>query len=240
VYKSKSRRNNYSYIEENGDYAWFTIQDVQTEAVEDIKVYNFEVKNDHTYTIQNLMCHNCYGFQWRHFGANYRNMYTDYTGLGFDQIKEIVRQIKEEPDSRRIILSAWNPPHLHDMCLPPCHAFSQFYVDSEEKTLSCQIYIRSNDIGLGCPFNIASYALLTYMLAEICDLSPKDLVYTIGDAHLYLNHIDAIKEQLTRTPRAFPTLEVTKKVRDPADYEMQDFKLEGYKPHKRIKMKMAV
>lgn len=179
-----------------------------------------------------------YGFQWRHFGAEYTDMHADYAGKGVDQLAQVIEQIKHNPDSRRIIMSAWNPVDLPKMALPPCHAFCQFYVCDGE--LSCQLYQRSADLGLGVPFNIASYSLLTVMIAHVCGLKPGEFVHTIGDAHVYLNHVDALKEQLTREPRPFPTLKIARQVDSIDGFTMDDFILEGYKPHKKIAMEMAV
>jgi dihydrofolate reductase / thymidylate synthase len=185
-------------------------------------------------------CGPIYGFIWRHFGTSYRNCHTDYENKGYDQIKEIIRLIKEEPWSRRIILTGWNPPQLDEACLSPCHLLYQWYINIQKKELNCCITIRSNDIGLGAPFNIASASLLTYIFATICDLTPGELVYNIGDAHIYKNHISQLLEQFKREPRPFPTLKIKRKVKDPADYKFEDFELIGYKPHKTVKMKMAV
>ena len=179
-----------------------------------------------------------YGFQWRHFGAKYVDMHTDYTGQGVDQLAECIQKIKNSPEDRRIIMSAWNPADLSVMALPPCHMFCQFYVADGE--LSCQMYQRSADMGLGVPFNIASYALLTHMMAQVCGLKPGDFVHTIGDAHIYLNHVDALKAQLQRLPRAFPKLKMNPSKLDIDLFEFSDFEILGYRPHKTIKMKMAV
>lgn len=179
-----------------------------------------------------------YGFQWRHFGAEYQDMHTDYTGQGVDQLKNVIETIKTNPEDRRIIMSAWNPPDLKKMALPPCHSFVQFYVCNGE--LSCQMYQRSADMGLGVPFNIASYSLLTYMIAHVTGLQPGDFVHTIGDAHVYVNHVDALKEQLKREPRPFPKLLIKRKVDDIDDFRMEDFEIVGYNPHPKIKMDMAV
>ncbi|KAB0378856.1 hypothetical protein FD755_010434 [Muntiacus reevesi] len=140
-----------------------------------------------------------YGFQWRHFGAEYKDMDSDYSGQGVDQLQKVIDTIKTNPNDRRIILCAWNPKDLPLMALPPCHALCQFYVVNGE--LSCQLYQRSGDMGLGVPFNIASYALLTYMIAYITDLKPGDFVHTLGDAHVYLNHIEPLKTQALMEPR---------------------------------------
>lgn len=179
-----------------------------------------------------------YGFQWRHFGAKYVDMHTDYTNQGVDQLADCIHKIKNTPEDRRIIMSAWNPADLDEMALPPCHMFCQFYVANGE--LSCQMYQRSADMGLGVPFNIASYALLTHMLAHVCGLKAGDFIHTIGDAHVYVNHVDALKEQLKRSPRAFPKLIIKNTGNDIDGFCFDDFEVVGYKPHKTIKMEMAV
>jgi len=179
-----------------------------------------------------------YGFQWRHFGATYVDMHHDYTGKGVDQLKEVIRQIRENPTSRRIVMSAWNPADLDAMALPPCHMFAQFYVSKGE--LSCQLYQRSADMGLGVPFNIASYALLTHLIAKCTGLKAGELVHTIGDAHVYLNHVDALREQLTRRPFPFPTLTMEGDEDDVDAIRYEDLVLKGYRCHPPIKMAMAV
>lgn len=135
-----------------------------------------------------------YGFQWRHFGAEYGTCKDDYTGQGVDQLNDVIKRIRENPTDRRMIMCAWNPIDIPKMALPPCHCLVQFYVADGE--LSCQLYQRSADMGLGVPFNIASYALLTHMIAHITGLKAGDFVHTLGDAHVYLNHIDALQEQV--------------------------------------------
>ncbi|CAJ2679313.1 unnamed protein product [Trifolium pratense] len=179
-----------------------------------------------------------YGFQWRHFGARYTNMHEDYSGQGFDQLLDVINKIKHNPDDRRIILSAWNPSDLKLMALPPCHMFAQFYVANGE--LSCQMYQRSADMGLGVPFNIASYALLTCMIAHVCDLVPGDFIHVIGDAHVYRNHVKPLQEQLQNLPKPFPILKINPKKKDIDSFAATDFKLIGYEPHQKIEMKMAV
>uniref|UniRef100_H2YU26 Thymidylate synthase n=1 Tax=Ciona savignyi TaxID=51511 RepID=H2YU26_CIOSA len=179
-----------------------------------------------------------YGFQWRHFGAQYKDMHTDYTDQGVDQLRKVIDTIRNNPDDRRIIMCAWNPVDIPLMALPPCHALCQFYVCNGE--LSCQLYQRSADMGLGVPFNIASYSLLTYMIAHVTGLKPGDFVHTLGDAHVYLNHIEPLEEQLSREPRPFPTLKFAREIHDIDDFTMDDFILEGYKPHRKIEMEMAV
>lgn len=179
-----------------------------------------------------------YGFQWRHFGADYVDMHTDYTGQGVDQLADVIHTIKTNPDSRRIVMSAWNPVDIPKMALPPCHALVQFYVSDGE--LSSQLYQRSADMGLGVPFNIASYALLTYLIAHVCRLRAGDFVHSIGDAHVYLNHIDALSEQLQRSPRPFPKLSIRRPLQNVDEITVEDIVLEGYDPHPRIAMAMSV
>ncbi|KAI9844818.1 MAG: Thymidylate synthase [Sclerophora amabilis] len=204
-----------------------------------------------------------YGFQWRHFGARYVDAKTDYTGQGVDQLAEVIYKIRTNPYDRRIVLSAWNPADLKLMALPPCHMFAQFYVSFPRKadedpsakgdeaggdrreisrprgSLHCQLYQRSCDVGLGVPFNIASYALLTHMIAHVCDLTPGTFTHTMGDAHVYVDHVDALTTQLEREPRTFPVLTIK---RDPGGnidgWKAEDFEIDGYEPHKAIAMKI--
>jgi len=171
-----------------------------------------------------------YGRQWR--------SWPKADGQHVDQITQVIRQIKETPDSRRMVISAWNVADLDKMKLPPCHAFFQFYVAGGK--LSCQLYQRSADIFLGVPFNIASYALLTLMVAQSCNLEPGDFVHTLGDAHLYLNHLDQAKEQLSRQPRGLPLMKLNPAVLNILDYDFADFTLENYNPHPMIKAPIAV
>ncbi|XP_010237276.1 putative bifunctional dihydrofolate reductase-thymidylate synthase isoform X1 [Brachypodium distachyon] len=179
-----------------------------------------------------------YGFQWRHFGAEYTDMHADYTGKGYDQLIDVINKIRNNPDDRRIILSAWNPTDLKKMALPPCHMFAQFYVENGE--LSCQMYQRSADMGLGVPFNIASYSLLTCMIAQVCDLSPGDFVHVIGDAHVYSTHVRALEEQIKKQPKPFPILKINPVKKDIDSFVASDFELVCYDPHQKIEMKMAV
>uniref|UniRef100_A0A7S1TFD9 Bifunctional dihydrofolate reductase-thymidylate synthase n=1 Tax=Compsopogon caeruleus TaxID=31354 RepID=A0A7S1TFD9_9RHOD len=181
-----------------------------------------------------------YGFQWRHFGAEYHGMHADYSGQGVDQLAQVIDTIKTNPNDRRIILTAWNPKDLQKMVLPPCHLMCQFYVNDGE--LSCQMYQRSCDMGLGVPFNIASYSLLTCMVAKVCGLRPGDFVHTLGDAHVYENHVEPLLEQLSRTPRPFPQLRIRDRpdLRSMDDFRLSDLELIGYNPHAPIKMTMAV
>jgi len=171
-----------------------------------------------------------YGKQWRSWATP--------DGRVIDQISEVISQIKSNPDSRRLIVSAWNVGELDKMALAPCHAFFQFYV--ADGKLSCQLYQRSADIFLGVPFNIASYALLTLMIAQVCGLKAGDFVHTLGDAHLYLNHLEQTKLQLTREPRKLPDMRINPKVTDLFSFKFEDFTLTEYEPHPPIKAPVAV
>ncbi|MBD5190902.1 MAG: thymidylate synthase [Bacteroidales bacterium] len=171
-----------------------------------------------------------YGYQWR--------SWQDYKGGSVDQISEAVKTIKENPDSRRIIVNSWNVADLDNMNLPPCHAMFQFYVSNGR--LSLQLYQRSGDCFLGIPFNIASYALLTMMMAQVCGLEPGDFIHTIGDAHIYRNHLDQVREQLSRTPRRLPEMIINPEVKDIFSFRYDDFRLEGYDPWPAIKGEVSV
>lgn len=171
-----------------------------------------------------------YGAQWRAWPTP--------DGGSIDQIRQVVESIRSNPDSRRLIVTAWNPAEVDGMALPPCHCFFQFYVADDR--LSCQLYQRSADIFLGVPFNIASYALLTMMVAQVTGLAPGDFVHTLGDAHLYLNHIDQARLQLSREPRPLPTMTINPDVGSIFDFVYGDFELEGYDPHPHIKAAVAV
>ena len=171
-----------------------------------------------------------YGHQWRSWPAQ--------DGSTIDQISNVVEMIKKTPDSRRLIVSAWNVAEVDKMKLPPCHTLFQFYVANGR--LSCQLYQRSADIFLGVPFNIASYALLTMMVAQVCDLAAGDFVHTFGDAHLYLNHLEQARTQLSREPRPLPTMRLNPSVKSIYDFQYEDFTLEGYDPHPAIKAPIAV
>jgi thymidylate synthase len=171
-----------------------------------------------------------YGSQWRSWPAK--------DGKTIDQISQLIDQIKQNPNSRRLIVSAWNVGEIENMALPPCHAFFQFYVANGK--LSCQLYQRSADTFLGVPFNIASYALLTMMIAQVCDLEPGDFVHTLGDAHLYSNHLEQAELQLSREPRALPQMKINPKVKNIFDFKFEDFELVNYDPHPHIKAAVAV
>ncbi|MCE7993217.1 MAG: thymidylate synthase [Roseivirga sp.] len=171
-----------------------------------------------------------YGYQWRNWPAG--------DGGTIDQISKVVNQIKNNPDSRRLIVSAWNVADVDNMALPPCHAFFQFYV--ADGKLSCQLYQRSADVFLGVPFNIASYALLVLMMAQVCDLEPGEFVHTFGDAHLYSNHMEQAELQLSRDFRPLPTMKINPDVKNIFDFKFEDFELLGYEPHPHIKAAVAV
>jgi len=171
-----------------------------------------------------------YGSQWRSWKT--------IDGRVIDQISNVIDQIKKNPDSRRLIVSAWNVGEIDKMKLPPCHAFFQFYVSNGK--LSCQLYQRSADIFLGVPFNIASYALLTMMVAQVCNLKPGEFVHTLGDAHIYSNHFEQVSLQLSRTPKPLPAMKINPIVKNIFDFKFEDFKLENYDPHPHIKGAVAV
>ena len=171
-----------------------------------------------------------YGSQWRSWPTP--------DGRHIDQISQVIEQIKNTPDSRRIIVSAWNVGELDNMALPPCHAFFQFYV--ADGKLSCQLYQRSADIFLGVPFNIASYALLTMMIAQVTNLAPGEFIHTLGDAHLYLNHLEQTEEQLTRSPYPLPAMKINPDIKSVFDFTFDDFELLGYESHPHIKAPVAV
>jgi dihydrofolate reductase/thymidylate synthase len=201
-------------------------------------------------------CGPIYGFQWRRFGANFSEIYMinslfdkkitdiilDYLNInkGYDQIAECIRLIKEEPNSTRIIISGWNPTQLKEQVLPACHTLYQFYVDSYKKTLSCMLTLRSNDIGLGMPYNICSASLLTYMFAEVCNLKPKELIYSVGNYHIYSNHVEQLKIQMTHKPFNFPTFNFKRKINNIDNFKIDDFDITNYQSYPSIKMEMAV
>ena len=171
-----------------------------------------------------------YGYQWRSWPTP--------DGGHIDQITQLIDQIRNNPNSRRLIVSAWNVAEIDKMALPPCHSLFQFYV--ADGKLSCQLYQRSADVFLGVPFNIASYALLTMMIAQVTGLTPGDFVHTLGDAHIYLNHQEQVEEQLSRTPRPLPTMKLNPEVKSIFDFQYEDFTLEGYDPYPTIKAPIAV
>jgi dihydrofolate reductase/thymidylate synthase len=180
-----------------------------------------------------------YGFQWRHYGAKYVDCHTDYKGQGIDQLAGCIETLKTNPNDRRIVMTAWAPTDLSEMILPPCHMFCQFYVNDKNE-LSCQMYQRSADMGLGVPFNVASYALLTRMIAQVCGLGLGEFIHTLGDAHVYLDHIEGLKKQTERIPKSFPTLKINPAKMDIDSFEFTDFELIGYTPDEPIKLDLAL
>lgn len=192
---------------------------------ETLKEFVELIKNDESFAKKHGDLGPVYGKQWRDFN-------------GVDQIQRVISDIKTNPDSRRLIVSAWNPSEITNMALPPCHAFMQFYVNDNK--LSLQLYQRSADIFLGVPFNIASYALLLMMVAQVTNLEAHEFIHTIGDAHIYSNHLDQINLQLSREPYKLPKMEINKDVNNIFDFKYEDFKLTNYKSHSRIKGKVAV
>lgn len=176
--------------------------------------------------------------KWGELGPVYGRQWRNFNEEGVDQLENLINQIKTNPNSRRLIISAWNPCEVDKMALPPCHSFMQFYVVNGK--LSCQLYQRSADIFLGVPFNIASYSLFTMMIAQVCGLKPGEFIHTMGDAHIYTNHVEQIKLQLSREPKALPTMKINPNVKSIYDFKIDDFTLEGYEPWPRIKGEVAV
>ena len=180
-----------------------------------------------------------YGFQWRHFNATYTDCEQDYTDKGVDQLQQVINCLKDplKRSSRRLVISAWNPCQIEEMVLPPCHVLMQFNV-RDGQYLSCSLYQRSGDIGLGVPFNIASYSLLTHLIAHHCDLVAERFVYYLGNAHIYDDHIESLKQQVENSPYPFPKVKITNKHDDITDYGVDDFSIIDYKSHEKIAMKM--
>jgi len=181
-----------------------------------------------------------YGNRWRHFGSNYIDKNTNYTNQGIDQLQNAIHLIKNEPTSRRIVITAWDPTVLDKACLYPCHILFQFYVNIEKKELNCHMYQRSVDCFLGLPFNIASYATLTHIISKMCDLTAGELTMSLGDAHIYTNHIEQCKIQLSREIRLFPHIKISKKLDKIEDYHYDDIIIENYNPHPLIRGTMAI
>ena len=231
---------NIKYLVDNGVHIWdndayrFYKELCAKQGVEPISMEEFLVASQQQtpspidgYAYGNL--NHVYGYQWRSWGKP--------DGSAIDQIKQVIDTIKNNPDSRRMIVSAWNVADVEDMALPPCHVLFQFYV--ADGKLSCQLYQRSADTFLGVPFNIASYALLTMMIAQECGLQAGEFVHTLGDTHLYLNHMEQVDEQLSRSPRTLPTMRLNPDVKSVFDFKYEDFTLEGYNPHPTIKAPMS-
>jgi dihydrofolate reductase/thymidylate synthase len=179
-----------------------------------------------------------YGHQWRHSGAQYTDCKADYSGKGVDQLSNVIKQLTDNPDSRRHIICSWNPIQIKQMALPPCHVLVQFYVANGE--LSCMMYQRSLDEALGCPYNIASYSLLTHMIAHLTGFKAKEFIHVSGDTHVYLNHFEGVREQITREPYQFPKVNFKRKVANIDDFKYEDIELVGYRSHPPIKFEMAI
>ena len=184
-------------------------------------------------------CGPIYGFQWRHFNASYKDCNSDYSDCGIDQLNYIISQLKnpETRNSRRLIMSAWNPCQIDKMALPPCHVMCQFNVTNNNK-LSCSLYQRSGDVGLGVPFNIASYSFLTHLIGKHCDLEPYEFIYYLGNAHIYDDHIEELKIQISRIPYDFASLNILNKYENIEEYKVDDFSINNYKCHNNIKLLM--
>jgi thymidylate synthase len=226
---------NIEYLCQNGvriwdDWPYAAYQKSNAFAGETIREFAAKVAEDHDFAMKWGNLGPVYGYQWRNWPSP--------NGEHVDQIKQIIQQIQNNPDSRRIIVSAWNPGQIGEMALPPCHAFFQFYV--ADGKLSCQLYQRSADIFLGVPFNIASYALLVMMIAQVTDLELGDFVHTFGDAHIYLNHMEQVEEQLSRDFRPLPQMKLNPNITNLLDFTYDDFELVGYDPHPTIKAPVAV
>lgn len=226
---------NIEYLAQNGvriwdDWPYAKYKRSAEFAGEDIKSFSEKIANDNTFAQKWGDLGPVYGYQWRNWPTP--------EGKHIDQITQLIDTIKNNPDSRRIIVSAWNVGQIDQMALPPCHAFFQFYV--ADGKLSCQLYQRSADVFLGVPFNIASYALFTIMIAQVCDLKPGDFVHTLGDAHLYSNHIEQANLQLSRDLKALPTMQINPAVKNIFDFQFEDFTLLNYDPHPHIKAEVAV
>lgn len=231
---------NIKYLVDNGVHIWdndayrFYKELCTKQGVEPISMEEFLAATQQQitspiegYAYGNL--NHVYGYQWRSWGKP--------DGSAIDQVKQVIETIKNNPDSRRMIVSAWNVADVEDMALPPCHVMFQFYVANGK--LSCQLYQRSADTFLGVPFNIASYALLTMMIAQECGLQAGEFVHTLGDTHLYLNHMEQVDEQLSRAPRKLPEMRLNPEVKSVFDFHYEDFTLEGYDPHPTIKAPMS-
>lgn len=226
---------NIEYLAQNGvriwdDWPYAKYKKSDEFGGEDIRSFSEKIANDNTFAQKWGDLGPVYGYQWRNWPTP--------DGKHIDQITQLIHTIKNNPDSRRIIVSAWNVGQIDQMALPPCHAFFQFYV--ADGKLSCQLYQRSADVFLGVPFNIASYALFTMMIAQVCDLKPGDFVHTLGDAHLYSNHIEQANLQLSRDLRALPTMQINPTVKNIFDFQFEDFTLLNYDPHPHIKAEVAV
>ena len=221
---------NIKFLVDNGvriwnDWPYETFKKSPDYKGEDIKEFAEKIKQSSDFAKKYGDLGPVYGKQWRNFN-------------GIDQLSWLINEIKTNPNSRRLIISAWNPSEISNMALPPCHCFMQFYVNNNK--LSCQLYQRSADTFLGVPFNIASYSLFTMMIAQVCDLDVGEFIHTTGDTHIYSNHLEQVKLQLTRTPKKLPKMIINKDVKNIYDFKYSDFTLEGYDPYPLIRGKVAV
>jgi thymidylate synthase len=230
------------------ELCWFIRGSTNNKELQDKKVHIWDANASREFLDSRGLTHRLeddlgpvYGHQWRHFNAPYQTCDSDYNGKGIDQLQNIINDLKNEKtrSSRRLIMSAWNPQQLDEMALPPCHVLVQFNV-RQGKYLSCALYQRSGDVGLGVPFNIASYSFLTHIIAKHCDLIPDEFVYFLGNAHIYEDHINPLKEQLDRTPYDFPKISIKTKHENINDYTLDDLEwLSKYEYHPTIKMDMV-
>lgn len=217
------------------ELAWFLRGSTNVEELQEKNVHIWD-KNAEAYDKKHgIDCGAIYGFLWRHFGAQYKDCHTDYTGQGIDQVSSVIREIQNDPNSRRHIICAWNPSA--PACLPPCHVLYQFYV--QDNVLCVQMYQRSADLFLGVPFNIASTALLTHLIAHECDLEVGIMRIILGDAHIYQAHIDAVREQLGRLPRNLPTLSIVREKDDLKNIQEHEIQILNYDPQDKIKAEMV-
>ena len=228
------------------ELTWFIKGDTSNKLLNDMNVHIWDANGSKEFLKSRNLNYEendlgpVYGHQWRHFNAKYNDCNTDYSNKGIDQLQNIIDQLKTDEGrrSRRLIMSAWNPCQLDEMALPPCHVMAQFHV-SENKYLSCSLYQRSGDVGLGVPFNIASYSFLTHIIAKHTDLEAKEFVYFLGNAHIYEEHDEALKEQILRQPYEFPKLQIKNKKENINDYWLDDIEWKTeYKYHSPIKMEM--
>jgi thymidylate synthase len=225
---------------------WFIHGKTDNRLLNDVGVHIWDDNASHDFMESRGLTHYAegdlgpvYGHQWRYFNAEYKGYEEDYTGKGVDQLADIIRCLKHPTErfSRRLIMSAWNPCQLNEMALPPCHILCQFNVDNMNR-LSCALYQRSGDVGLGVPFNIASYSFLTHLLAKHCGLVAHEFVYHLGNAHIYDDHVDVLTRQLLRKPLTFPSVEISALRDDINDYKFEDFRVLNYKSYDSLKMKM--
>ena len=230
-----SGSTNIKYLVDNNVHIW---DDWAYKAYKNSNEFNGDDMKQFANHIKSLPANDPFVLKWGELGPVYGRQWRNFNEEGIDQLEILINQIKTNPNSRRLIISAWNPCEVDQMALPPCHSFMQFYVINGK--LSCQLYQRSADVFLGVPFNIASYSLFTMMIAQVCNLEPGEFIHTMGDAHIYLNHIDQINLQLSREPKKLPIMKINKNVKSIYDFEFEDFELEGYDPYPAIKGEVAV